>query len=265
MLTKRWILLLSLGILLLLAAGTIYAQGGDGDDEHGGGDLAYGAALYAEFCQACHGPDGTGAGTGPAFAAIRYEGGTIRDAIANGQDSDAADGVAMAAYGAEAGGPLSPEEIDALVAYVHALAAGDAPPLPEPSVFALVESVAGYDGDPEAGARVYATSCYGCHGKRGVGRGGENFPAFAVTDDSLVVVRAGSGNGIMPAFGADAGGPLSEDQLADLDAYLASWDYASDEIDDEAEGVNFLMIFLGVMAIVGVGAAYLSSMVKTET
>jgi len=74
---KRWmaILTLALGTLLALlalgAAPPILAQDGHEGDS-GDADLAplRGAAVYAEFCQACHGPQGEALGTGAAFAAI---------------------------------------------------------------------------------------------------------------------------------------------------------------------------------------------------
>lgn len=259
---KRWGFSLTAmaSALLLISAGMAYAQGGHGGA--GGGEedaITQGAALYAEYCQACHGPDGQGAGTGPAFVALHVDPATVHDVIAEGQDSDPADGVAMPGYGEI----LDDESIEALAAYLEAWEAGDAPPLPAPNLHSAVKNVTGYDGDPEAGAGIYAQFCYGCHGAEGEGRGADPFPAFEVTHNTLYRVRGGTENPYMPAFGADQGGPLDETQLADLRAYMATWHHSSTQ--DQAQGISFLLMFLGVAAILGVGAAYLSGMIKTES
>lgn len=256
---KRWMMLLATltGLALVIAAGAVYAQGdGEGHGEGEAGDPAgRGAAIYAEFCQACHGPRGTGAAQGPAFVALAYDPATARDVIVNGPEV-AEDTVApMPAYGAEAGGPLDEAQIDDLLAYLEAWAADEAPPLPEPNV-------SGLDEELQAGAAVYARFCAGCHGPEGEGRDADGFPGFEVDDGTLTVARQGSENGAMPAFGAAFGGPLGEDQFDALDVYFDSWD---EEDESAAEGMEFLVIFMGVLAVAGVGAAYLSNMIKTET
>jgi mono/diheme cytochrome c family protein len=279
---KRVIPILTLAAVLTLAlivpAQVALAQDGHGpDDENGAGEEhaadafapQRGAALYAEFCQACHGPQGEAVGDGPAFVAIEYDPETARTIVAEGLDTTPDDGALMPAYGEAAGGLLDEAQLDDLLAYMATWETGDTPPLPAPNIHTDVEQVAGFSGDPGAGAVVYATSCYGCHGLEGQGRGVESFPGFTVSGDTLAVVRTGTGSDTMPGFSAAVGGPLSEQQLDDLDAYLASWTLPAEpsEADDSdiPEGTNVLLIVMGAAAIIAVGAAYMSQVVRTET
>ncbi|MBN1565935.1 MAG: cytochrome c, partial [Anaerolineae bacterium] len=84
---KRWMVILTLvvSLLVVLAALPAAAQ----DDEHGeeadhSEDVLRGAAVYATYCQACHGPTGEALGTGAAFAAITYDHDTAHEAILAG-------------------------------------------------------------------------------------------------------------------------------------------------------------------------------------
>ncbi|MBN1965298.1 MAG: cytochrome c [Anaerolineae bacterium] len=247
------------GLTALWTAQTIYAQGGEEGEGHGG-EFAplQGAAVYAEFCQACHGPQGESIGTGPAFAAIAYDAETSRQAVAEGLDSDAGDGIAMPAYAQVGGGPLTEAQLDAVLAYMETWETGETPPLPEPNIEAGVDRVPDYFGDPQAGAVLYATYCYGCHGERGRGRIPPDFPALRVTDDTPRLIREGPENDIMPGFGVDSGGPLDDQQVEDLTTYLASWALEDDEDRASAKGVNTLLMIMGIAAILMVGGAYMA-------
>ena len=119
-------------MLVLAAIGTarpVVAQGGEGDLTP-----RRGAAVYADFCQACHGPRGEARGTGVAFQTITYHADTARDVIANGRDSNLDDGAAMPPYAQRAGGLLSDRQIDDLIAYLETWQTGDTPPLPQPNL-----------------------------------------------------------------------------------------------------------------------------------
>jgi mono/diheme cytochrome c family protein len=270
--------ILTVALALIVPAQVALAQDGhgpEGDDgageEQAADELApyRGAALYAEFCQACHGPQGEAAGDGPAFKAIAYDPETARAIIAEGLDTTPDDGALMPAYGEAHGGLLDDAQIDDLLAYMATWETGETPALPAPNIHTEVERIEGFSGDPAAGAVVYAASCYGCHGPQGEGRGVEIFPGFVVSGDTLAVVRTGTGSDTMPGFSADVGGPLSAQQLDDLDAYLASWTLPAEpsESDDSdiPEGTNVLLIVMGAAAIIAVGAAYMSQVVRTET
>ncbi len=60
----------------------------------------------------------------------------------------------------------------------------------------------------------------------------------------------------MPGFGSDSGGPLSDQQLDDLETYLASWELA-EEPEETDKGVAVMIVVLGIVAILTVGVAYL--------
>lgn len=268
---KRWMAILTLAfgatlaLLALGAAQPVLAQDGHGG-ESGGADLAAlrGAAVYAEFCQACHGPQGEALGTGAAFAAIdaaALEGDAARRAILEGAGS-ADSGAAMPPYG----DVLSQAQVDDLLAYIGTWATGETPPLPEPNIGHVPESVEGFAGDPVAGAAVYARSCAGCHGASGAGRDAPGFPKLEGEATEMVrVVREGSQNPTMPAFSAEQGGPLSDEQLADLEAYLATWaENETSQEQDDSRGYSLLIVVAGAVAILLIGVTYMARLVVKE-
>lgn len=245
---KRWIPIMTLAaglVLVLVAVSTAFAQeGGNGHDEFA---ALRGAALFAEYCQACHGPQGEARGTGAAFAAIDYTsdtGAETRELILKGH-GEVMPGLA---------GRLDTGQVTDLLAYLATWESGEVPPLPEPNIAAHVAQVADYFGDPQAGAEVYAKFCYGCHGPEGEGRGDEGFPAVEFTGDSRRVVAQDH----RPAFGQGAGGPLGEQQLIDLETYMASWQAAGPEAEDESQGLSVLIVLVGLGTIVLVGLAYMT-------
>lgn len=212
-----------------------------------------GAAVYAEFCQACHGPQGEAIGTSAAFPAIEFDGDTAHDVIVDGMDTDEADNIAMPGYGKV----LSDDQISDVIAYMETWESGKTPALPEPHITVEVEHVPDYFGDAQAGAEVYAKFCAGCHGAEGEGRHGDAFPKLDVTMHSVRAIAAKGAESIyMPGFGSDSGGPLTAQQLDDLETYLASWELAEDT-DEADKGVAVMIVVLGLVAILTVGAAYL--------
>ncbi len=261
---KRMIPILTLiaGVLLVVAAVSlvpgVYAQEGTGGESPAGEDQAplRGAAVYAEFCQACHGPQGESLGSGPAFAAIAYDSATARDVITGGQPASAAEGVPMPAYDKL----LDSAQIDDLLAYMATWGTNSTPALPEPNIAELPEHVEGFDGDVMAGAVVYAKFCAGCHDMDGSGRGVSGFPKFEVVPgETLMAVSEGRAGTTMPAFAAASGGPLTDTQLVDLDAYLATWQQPA-ESKSEDRGLSLLIVVAGVIAIGLVGLSYIRRM-----
>src|SRR5690606_39084458 len=123
-LMKRLLALVSVTLLLALLAGgaPTLAQ----DD---GQAARFGAAVYAEFCQTCHGPRGEAIAEGAAFQAIAFDAEMAREGIAQGRDSDPDDGAAMPAYAQTSGGPLSEAQIDQVMAYMATWESGDVPSL----------------------------------------------------------------------------------------------------------------------------------------
>ncbi len=239
---------------LILAALPAYAQGGDEEAIA----AARGAARYAAFCQACHGPQGEAVADGPAFAAISYDPEAARAALENGAQGE--DGAVMPAYASV----LGEEGIDEVLAYMATWGTGTTPALPEPSLH--------LEGEAEvlAGAEVYAKTCYGCHAAEGKGRGVEGFPAFEWSADSIKVVEDGGDLGAAHAFGAAHGGPLSSEQLAALEAYIHSWGaeaHAEKSADTGSKiaGLDVLLVVVGVATILIVGGVYGTNIIRTET
>jgi mono/diheme cytochrome c family protein len=247
------LMLLAVGALLIAAVlGTADAQEGQsGQSGEQGDNLAAirGAAVFAEFCQACHGPQGQATGTGAAFAAVAYHESTTPGVIQQG-------GEIMPAYGKL----LSEAQLSDVLAYIETWESGNVPPLPEPNIQNVPASIPGYAGDPQVGAVVYAKYCVGCHGLEGKGRGQAAFPAFEFTDISAQIVSQDHN----PAFGEAAGGPLSDQQITDLNAYMASWQTAENPSETTNKGINVLIVVVGVLAVVTIGGAYLSRVIATE-
>jgi mono/diheme cytochrome c family protein len=252
------ILTLVTGVMLLLGTGMpVLAQGGHGEEtgqgEEGHGDNAgiaavRGAALYAEFCQACHGPR---AEAQDALVPLTFDPESARQAIVNGVES--AGGLAMPAYN----DLLDEEQIADLLTYLETWGSEDAPPLPEPNIGDVPEQLEDVAGSPRAGALVYATYCGGCHGVNGKGREARAFPPLSGEPAAIVrVAREGHGDPSLPAFGRAQGGPLDDAQLTDLQAYLSTWPRQSEE-EGSQRGYGLLVVIGGAIAILLIGAAYM--------
>jgi mono/diheme cytochrome c family protein len=214
--TKRWIIISA--VLIFLVAGNAYAQEGGGDPERG-------ADLYLENCVMCHGEDGQGR-IGASLAAFPGidSAAAIRQTITNGID-----GTVMPAWGQVNGGPLNDQDILDIAAYVEGVLGGTEPvaPLPEyvPPEIAPLPDI---EGDPSQGAIVFAQNCVACHGDQAQGGFGwplakpwsGNHPEVYIFD----VVSQGIENTLMPAWAQSAGGPLDEQQIDDVTAYILSLD-----------------------------------------
>lgn len=199
--------------------------------------LAQGAQLFAENCAVCHGASGegrVGATLAKNWPSIRPDL-TVRNIIINGID-----GSPMPAWSMANGGPLSDAEIDALVAYILSWQVGGYPK--NPPVAAPVVRPAGspppnVDGSPENGAALYAQNCVVCHGSNGEGRIGatlaKNFPSIRPDLTIQATIRNGISGSPMPAWSVDNGGPLSNEEIADLTAYILSWEQPSPLVTEE--------------------------------
>src|SRR5215470_11771485 len=112
-----------------------------------------GAALYAQYCVPCHGPERTGyaADNAPSLVSPTFRE-TADDAFLRSAIDRGRAGTAMGGYGSQFGGPLVPFEINEIIVYLRD---GTVPaPLPaKPSA-----------GSISNGQRVYRTHCESCHG-----------------------------------------------------------------------------------------------------
>lgn len=171
--------------------------------------------LYAGNCAACHGASGEGGAAvalrSPAYLA--YAGAApIRAITANGIP-----GSLMPAFVKEAGGLLTAQQIEILTQGIMAwgspgeLAAMHPPPY---------ESHA--TGDAGRGAALYGTDCLRCHAP---GRGSILDPVYLslITDGGLrTLTVTGIPGSTMPDWRGYPGGPLTDQQVADLVSFMAS-------------------------------------------
>lgn len=177
-----------------------------------------GAKLYTQMCSVCHGADGEGykADEAPALRHPEFIGSAtdqfLRNAIAYGRSR-----TTMSAWATQRGGPLVPEDVDALVAFMHTWGRPTRPKLDDrPS-----------GGDPAKGAALFASECATCHGPKGtagknVGIGNPELLAGASNGFLRHAIRDGRKGTAMPAFGDKLGDAGVEDVLALLRQWQAS-------------------------------------------
>lgn len=175
--------------------------------------------LYSQNCSGCHGPDGQ---KGPGrilndsvyLAVIPKD--TLKHVIEYGRE-----GTAMPAWAISEGGPLTPEQVDALVNGIE----GWKKPVSAPPGSELPNYAETTPGDPVNGRRLFGRGCFACHGP-GARVGLVTDPSYLslVTNQnlrtSIIVGRLDLG---MPNYRfLNAGHALSDQDVSDLVAYLAS-------------------------------------------
>lgn len=183
-----------------------------------GAPLELGQDLFAKNCSICHGDFGEG-GPNPSrpddiiapissaeFLETRDDA-TLRAIISQGQPN-----FGMSPFGTAFGGPLSDEEIDALVAFIRSWQEKPPVELP-PEIVTRPLSIEGPD--------IYAEVCAQCHGVHGEGLIGPSLsdPAFqsANTDDQIFnTINLGHEATAMIGWGEI----LSADQIHQLVSYI---------------------------------------------
>src|SRR5690606_2372052 len=75
-------------------------------------------------------------------------------------------------------------------------------------------------------------------------------------DTFRTVVASGTDHPLMPGFSVEAGGPLTEDDLVDLETYVASWSVQAQQPNPSPAGWATFVVILGVLAILAVGGYY---------
>jgi cbb3-type cytochrome c oxidase subunit III len=88
----------------------------------------------------------------------------------------------------------------------------------------------------QRGQSLYAGQCAACHGAAGEGGSGPalaNRQVLKNTLDSVFfsVIRSGIPNTQMPAWSVEYGGPLTDEDVRDVVAFIRSWEATAPEID----------------------------------
>lgn len=202
-------------------------------------NLAF-ASLYKENCAACHGENGRNGASialaNPVYVALAKD--NLRAIIANGVP-----GHLMPAFAQSAGGMLADRQVDALARGIvqqwgepHALDGAALPP--------YATTLA---GNIENGQRAFGIFCARCHGAAGEGgridaktgtssrtetKIGAEAKIGSIVDPSYLalvsdqylrsVTIAGLPDEGMPDWRTDAGQPMTDQQIADIVAWIGS-------------------------------------------
>jgi mono/diheme cytochrome c family protein len=141
-------------------------------DASKGTGSAVGAQIFAENCKVCHGPYGEG-GPNPTrlddiiapISSAEYlktrDDATLRNIVSQGQPD-----FGMSPFGASNGGPLSSDQIDAVVAFIRSWEAN--PPVELP-VTLNANNPTGSTQSTLNGAQIFTDVCSSCHGLQGEG------------------------------------------------------------------------------------------------
>ncbi len=177
-----------------------------------------GERIYGKMCAVCHGAAGEGykADNAPALGHPSFLASVsddfLRDTITDGRGA-----TTMSAWGAEHGGPLQPDQVDALVTFLHTWEMMPRANLDERPLA----------GDSSRGAGIFARECTRCHGIRG--RGGPNVSvghpqllAHASNGFLRYAIRHGRPGTAMPAFGDKLGDRGIDDVIAALRGWRAA-------------------------------------------
>jgi cytochrome c oxidase cbb3-type subunit III len=195
--------------------------------------------LFQTSCAGCHGADGK---IGPApplndgiFLAI------VPDEELRRVVTDGRQGTLMPAWSTAKGGPLTEKQVEILAAGIKKQKQWAPPAKIEGEIPSYI-SAGG--GDKEAGAKVFATACAGCHGEQGRGGvkldgkekaiGAVNDAAFlALLSDQalrrLVITGRPDLEPSMPPYDQPGHGrpddfkPLTPKDVSDVVALLAYW------------------------------------------
>ncbi len=251
----RWkVALTVIGIGVLTMAGTTLAAQADG-----AGDAKRGGELYVQYCAACHGIDGQGriGASLEAFPGIQVNAALV-STIAAGVE-----GSVMPAWSTTNGGPLADQDISDLAAYIQGAFGGTEPVHPAPTYQPpVIPPLPDVEGDPTAGAVVYHDNCVACHGDRGQGVFGYTLAKDWPANDPAAYIRSVAIGGIdgskMPAWGQAQGGPLSDQQVADVAAFILTLKPVEAASTPPAEPLGplgrtaSLLILIAIAAVVGV-------------
>ena len=222
------------GLLLLVALFAVLTWNFVGAQTSDETQMEQGARVYAENCAVCHGADGkgrVGATLAKDWPSIRPDL-KVRATIENGIA-----GSPMPAWSQKNGGPLTDEDIEALVVYILSWETGGPrvfPPTPTYIPRPPVSPVPNVVGDPNQGAILYDQNCAVCHGADGRGRIGASLDKVWPSIRPDLGIKSTISNGVMgspmPAWSQENGGPLAETEIDNLVAFIMSLEPAGEEL-----------------------------------
>ena len=235
-----------LTVILLVVTGALVLAHGEGE-----GDPVRGGTLFAEYCMACHGPQGEARAAHEAFAAPATYDVDFDETVRVGVE-----GTYMPAFGEEFGGPLSDTAIADISAYARTWQEDDFTPPVLPALPAALDEVAA------RGAGLYFTNCAGCHNQTGQGRGLDGFPPIGDHVDVVAIARRGApDSAMMPPFSQAYDGPLSDDDLNSIAAYMRTWEREPEMTviaESGPKGAGMLVLGLGLFGLLLVGGLVLT-------
>ena len=188
------------------------------------------STLYKANCAACHGENGTNGAAlslaNPVYLAVAGEE-TMREITAKGVT-----GKLMPPFAKSAGGMLTDQQVDVL-------AHGIVQQWSRPELFAgqnVPPYRAALSGDAVRGQQAFGVFCARCHGTAGEGSTGDtkssadkvgsivNGAYLALISDQGLrsITIAGRPDDGMPDWRSDAAQPMSDQQITDIVAWLAS-------------------------------------------
>ena len=213
---------MALGAVCLALAALLLACGSEASNVPPR-SITNGSVLYAQNCASCHGDRAAGniavALADPLYLQ-RVSDDDLRSVITFGRPANQ-----MPAFGLQYGGPLTDSQITAVIGALRGFVPGAGTPAagtPRLTGNGLLA------GDAGRGGQVYAQSCARCHGQNGEGGSGgaiRNPNVLALQSDALLrhVIITGIPGGKMPDYAHLGGAPLTDQQISDLVALLASW------------------------------------------
>lgn len=226
------------------------------------GDITRGSQIFDANCAVCHGSEGQGrvginlSKDFPSIDPQAFAQAAIEQGVAN---------TVMPPWSQKYGGPLTDQEIADVVAFVASLSGGRSPmaPTATPLPVTPVPTVPGATGDPSRGQVLFIQNCAMCHGQQGQGLRGANLSKVFASIDPQQFVRAtvaeGIANSAMPAWSQSAGGPLSEQEIDDISAYILTLAPKAPEVAAQPtptqtprSGAASALLILGVLVLAAV-------------
>ena len=203
-------------VALLIGPSGCTAPGKPGPGETPAENVLDFAILYQTNCQACHGPNGkNGPGrplNNPLYLAI-----VPRDALVNVITNGRGP---MPAWAKSQGGPMTDKQIQVVVNGIESWAKPVHFSAPPPAY-----SAANTTGDAAAGKKLFLRDCFPCHGQ-GAPIGPITDPSYLALASNQIIrttIIVGWPELGMPNYQIlNAGRPLSDQNVSDLVAYLAS-------------------------------------------